>query len=327
MATPSTDKINKALAKSLVKEAKEKQAQLIPVTNIDHTSLAPWSVSKYKTLYKCPFQFFLRYILKLKISTSMAAITEDSVRTDIGKLAHDVLDHMMSKDIPFEEALAYSLETSKEDVRALITEVYWPMVLDLKTPTREFYARMQDLKRKYPVKEFRVEGDIAVDHEWNIVDFNDPKAYFRAKLDLSILMENMDVILLDHKLGGDPSWGLRNYEFQLDNYGALTMSAIPEAVSVTPGIHFIQAMDVKTNKKLSREHLISVVRSNLDMHLYNAIDNVKQTGYFEAIKGTGCKYCDYRDLCVKYRKPRDKKTIAGLLQPIMEASGEFLKAK
>lgn len=318
----SIDKKDLKLAKKLIKESEKKKEKLIPVTNIDPISLAPWSVSKYKTLYRCPFSFYLRYVLKLTVPESHADLTSDSVRTDIGKLGHEILEEVIIHDISFENALE---KTATEEVRSTITEEYWPLVEDLRVPVREFISRMQSLKRKYPVKEFRVEGQLAVDKDWKPTTFGADDAYFRAMLDLNIVMENGDAILLDHKLGGDPSWGLRNYMLQLEAYGALSVHSYDDLKSITPGIHFIQAMEIKTEKKLSKDYLTNRVRNRMDMHFYNAVEHVHEVGRFDAIKGTLCKYCDYRDLCVKYRKPRDKKSTAGLLQPIMESSGDFLK--
>lgn len=284
--------------------------------------MSPWSVSKYKTLNSCPLAFYLRYIIKVQEMEELveAAVEGDSIRTDVGRLAHEVLDHVITKEVGFHEAMdlaGYNKEQFKDHLH---------LIDPLEVSVREFSSRMASFKRKHDVECFLAEEDIAVDKDWNPVSFNDKNALFRSKIDLQILMRNKDRVLLDHKLGGSPEWGIRNHEFQLETYGALIVAKSPDVRNLTTGIHFIQAMDVKMGSVYGNEELRTRIRNNLLGRLFNAVDKVYQDGMFKAEKNFLCtSYCDYRDVCSKHRKPRDKKSVAGLLQPVMEQSAELLK--
>lgn len=293
-----------------------------PSTQFTVEGMAPWSVSKYKTLNSCPLSFYLRYIIKVQEMEELveAAMQDDAIRTDVGKLAHEVLEHVLTKDVSFHEALQIAgyKEHQFKDHKHLIDP--------LEVSVREFSSRIASFKRKHDVDKLVVEEDIAVDKDWNPVKFNSKKAFLRAKLDLQILLNNKDRILLDHKLGGNPEWGIRNHEVQLETYGTLIVAKAPEVRSITTGIHFIEAMDVKMGSVYGNEELRTRIRNNILGRLFNAVDKVHRDGMFKAEKNFLCtSYCDYRDVCAKHRKPRDKNSIAGLLQPVMLQSAELLK--
>jgi CRISPR/Cas system-associated exonuclease Cas4 (RecB family) len=284
--------------------------------------MSPWSVSKYKTLNSCPLAFYLKYIIKVQDMEELveAVMQEDSIRTDVGKLAHEVLDHVITKEVGFHEAMdlaGYNKEQFKDHTH---------LIDPLEVSIREFSSRIASFKRKHDVEGILAEDEVAVDKDWNPVDFSSRNAMFRSKIDLQILLTNKDRILMDHKLGGNPDWGIRNHEFQLESYGTLVVAKYPEVKSLTTGIHFIEAMEVKMGSVYGNEELRTRIRNNLLGRLFNAVDKVYRDGMFKAEKNFLCtSYCDYRDVCSKHRKPRDKNSIAGLLQPVMKQSAELLR--
>jgi hypothetical protein len=323
MSTEDTDRQVAAQLIDLSKPLLEKALQ----KDFSVKGMSPWSVSRYKCLNKCPFQFYLRYVLSLLHAMDTAEedysqeMTEDSVRTFVGSLGHELLDDMLiNPGKTFHDSLA-------EKDLSHIPEKFRGMVTDLFVPCTEFVQRIESFKQKYPVKKLYVEQHFAVDDQWRPIAYDHPRAYMRAKLDLTMVMDNEDVVTVDHKLGGDPSWGLRNYKTQLDTYGLFQVCYRKDTKHVTSGVHFIQAMDVLLDRPIDRDTFFRVTRNNTDAMIYNAVDAVKEDGVFKAVKSTTCEYCEVRDLCVKYRKPRDKTSTAGLLQPILEDSRKFLEAR
>lgn len=66
------------------------------------------SYTSVKTFYQCPFQYYLKYVLKIDSFTS-------SLQTDIGTYAHRILEQSYKPDFNYEEVAQKPLDLSKKE--------------------------------------------------------------------------------------------------------------------------------------------------------------------------------------------------------------------
>lgn len=274
---------------------------------------APWSLSKYKTLDKCPLQFLLNYVLKIKVDTT-PEVTQENVVTHLGITCHEILEYMysgMSEEESYEKAKANNYEN--------VTHKFWSRIDDLMVSIRAFNRRMDKFKEIHDIMEIIPEQKLAVNRKLEPVDFFDPNAFFRGVIDLCLHMRNHDVILIDHKHGGEPSWGLRNFNLQLDTYKMLYHYAKAPVKSAAGGIHFIAASDIILGPPTSVEHIETKVFKQLLFLMDCAVGNVIELKKFKQTRSSKCTYCDFADLC-----KGGKRGTAYLLEPIIDMSKELL---
>lgn len=93
----------------------------------------------------------------------------------IGTAAHTILE-FARQGTDLQEAYDKAREMHLEEV----TEEYWERVELLKPNIREFLHRLRMFEIQNPVKEAHTELKIAVDRDWNPVNFSDKKAFFRG---------------------------------------------------------------------------------------------------------------------------------------------------
>jgi ATP-dependent helicase/DNAse subunit B len=104
---------------TFVKNVEDKDAAITEI-GLDKYSLAPWSISKLKCIQKCPFNFYLKYILKIKVPEEVAG-EQDTQAADIGSSAHRILELVvLGKDV----STAFKL-TKAEFVPKKLTKEQW----------------------------------------------------------------------------------------------------------------------------------------------------------------------------------------------------------
>lgn len=286
---------------------------------IAETGFGAWSPSKIKTLTKCPLQFLLRNVLRVEYSIPIDPSLEendDRYLASIGKSAHFIMEEMVNKKT-YEEALA----SSREEFHHEVTDHHWHRVEVLEDNLRNFMYRLERFSADTPISAMHTERMYAVDRDWKPVHHNSPTAYFRGIIDLSVLLENFDSLLIDHKHGGTAKYGIKNYRFQLNSYSIFLVAHDTAIRGVTPMIHFMQEGDLASGDYLSRDQILNECTKSVDSAIIGAIDILKEKRAFVHATSNLCSYCDFQNIC-----RGGKRGTANYLQPIVEASKIFFKS-
>jgi hypothetical protein len=280
---------------------KDREFESIPM---DKYSLGPWSMSKLKCLQKCPFQFYLKYILKVKVPVEVSG-PQDTQLADIGSAAHRILEHVV---IGKSVTQSYAL-TKAEFVPSKLSEEVWvDRVENLEFNIQAFKERIDALGKRHNIKRLFTELRMGVTKDWEPTSFFADNVYFRGIIDLVVQLDNLDIIILDHKTGGGEG-SIRAYQDQLDSYKILFHKAKTPVTGAQSGIHFIRQGDVKMSEYTTREDIETKLIANLEWSIEGAIDSVKELGYFKHVRGNQCKYCEYDFLCKpKTLLPLEKST-------------------
>jgi ATP-dependent helicase/DNAse subunit B len=260
---------------------------VLPV-EISAAGLGPWSISKIKLLDKCPWQFFLKYVIKEKVENPPVSII-----TEVGKAAHLILEHVaLGRDVDKSFALA------KEEYVDKLGEAEWAeKVLTLEYNIVQFKERLENLSKKHSIKRVLTELKMGVDKDWKPTGFFAKDVYIRGVIDLIIELTNNDVIIIDHKTGAMAISGLRCYEDQLNGYKVLFHHGVQPIAGAQAGIHYIREGDVRLDQYHSRQEIETRLKARFQYAIDCAVDKVIEMGYFKHIAGSACQYCDFKVPC------------------------------
>lgn len=299
MATKPTSEIKSIAEQIQVKEGLIEAGELAVDISVD--GLAPWSYSKAKVLAKCPFQFYLKYILKIKTPE-----TPISLITEVGKAAHRILEFVIGgKDI----TRAYNL-TRKEFLDTITDEEWAEHVDTLHFNISKFQERMQEFDVKNKVKRFFQEIKMGVTRDFEPTGFFADNVFYRSVIDLIIQLENGDILIIDHKTGAPSITGTKNYRDQLNTYKIMFHYGIEKVAGAQSGIHFIRDGEVAIDDYSPAKDIEGKLFKDLMLTLEGAVDGVKDKGFFKHIAGTSCKYCEYAEDCKAGKlKDIEKKTV------------------
>lgn len=275
----------------------------------DTASLGPWSISKVKLLGKCPFQFYLKYVLKLKLPEDVPGRT-DTQSADIGTAAHLILEHVMQgKALP----RAYALAKAEFVPSKLTEEVWTDKVVTLEGNIEAFKVRMDAAEAKYKIKRVLTELRVAVTEQWEPTGFFSKDVFLRGVIDLVLVLENGDVLIIDHKTGGGEG-SLKPYQDQLDGYKVLYYYGVEAVTVARTFIHFIAAGDIRASTQSTEEDITGKLRDVLRFTIDGVVDGLNETGFYKHKRGPYCKWCDYDGVC----KP-------GYLKPVEAATHRFFE--
>lgn len=251
--------------------------------------LGPWSISKLKMLQKCPFQFYLKYILKQKpeITPPISEVTE------MGKAAHKILELSITG-----KSIEDSFRLVKEEYEDILRPDIWQEKMEtLEFNVTSFMERMDKFQKAYKVKRFLPELRIGVDHNWEPTGFFAKDVYWRGVIDLVIQLENQDIIILDHKLGPPAEMGLKNFQDQLSSYKVLYNYGIQKVTGAKSGIHFVKAGEILLDDYTSNKDIEGSLRPRMEFYTQGAIDRLQELGWFKHIRANQCKWCDFNEEC------------------------------
>lgn len=268
------------------------------VENVELTpvGLGPWSYSKVKVLSKCPFQFYLKYILKAKPATPPPV----SVITETGKAAHRILELViMGKGIEdafravrreYEEVLPGDLWNDGDGHEmGGVGRAEYSIV--------KFKERIDAFEKKNPVKRFITELKIGVTKDWEPTGFFAEDVYYRGVIDLIIQLNNGDIIFLDHKYGPDPVIGVRNFQDQLNTYKVLFSKGIESYNDAQSGIHFVRHGEIVMGSLTPKADVENTLANRVEFSINGAIDKVKDLGFFKHIASSACQWCEFSGPC------------------------------
>lgn len=302
-----TSNVPKERIKEFIDVIMSKHAN-IDELQMDRYGFGAWSYSKASMLKKCPLQFYLNYVLKVKVPTDVGG-RKESLSADVGSAGHRVLELIMIGRT-LEVAFA---TTKKEFVPSKLTEAQWnEKVVTMEMSAISFKERMDSFARRNPVKRIFTEMRIGVTKDWEACAFFGEDAYYRGIVDLALQLESNDLIIIDHKTAeGFTPTSTRIYDDQLNSYKPLFHYGISPVSGSQAGIHFIRASEVKMGQYHSKEEVEGKLRKELEWSLSGNVDRVSELGYFKHECGSYCKWCDWASLCKskeKYLKPLELDT-------------------
>lgn len=261
--------------------------------NITAEGMAPWSYSKMNMLKKCPFQFYLKYLLKAKNTVSPKIFVRD-----VGKAAHRIIELII---IGKSVEKAYKI-TREEYTKDLTPEEWEEGVETLEMSMNSFKERLDKFNENYPVKRVFQEIQVAVTKDWEPTGFWSEDCFFRGVIDLCFLMEVegsdlLDAMFIDHKTGAPASMGIRNFQAQLDSYKVLFHFGIEKILGATSGVHFIRDSEIKIGDYSTQDNITTTLKGALEFTLESVIEITKERGFFKHVAGSHCKWCEFSDEC------------------------------
>lgn len=312
-ALDTKTEISETEVKEIVGQIMALDAKTPSELDFDIDAQGPWSSSKLKCLVKCPFQYYLKYILKFKLP-SHYQIQDDPYSANRGKAAHEILEHVI---------IGKSVEDSYKKVRTkyigtkTLTEEQWEVgVAPLEYNITRFRERIETVGRNHPIRRALTELRIGVTRDFEPTGFFADNVWYRGVVDLVLMLENKDVLIIDHKTGGGFG-GVKAYEEQLDVYKFLFYFGIEKVAGAQSGVHFIEAGDVIMAQYSTAEQIESELRDKLLWSLNGGIDKAKELGFFKHVRGNQCKWCPFDSLGCK----------AGLLKPLELSTKRFFEIK
>lgn len=298
------------ISKKIITEIQNKHNALEEI-KLDLVSMGPWSYSKYKSLIKCPFQYYLKHILKIKIPETLL-LEQDPVSTNVGKAAHEILENILcGKSV--EKAYA-AAKKNYVDKKLLSVEDWEKNVDALVYNITKFKDRIDDFDRRHSIKKVLTELRIGLTREFEPTGFFSEDVWLRGVIDLTLILESLDAVILDHKTGGGQG-PVKPYEDQLNWYKVLIHFGLQKMNGIQTGVHFIKEGEVKMASFSNKEDIAGHLRNSIEMSLEGAIEMLQSLGYFKHIRTYRCKWCEYDNLGCK----------SGELKPIELSTKKFIK--
>lgn len=314
----STGEVNDGL-KEISKEFLEtlyKQSSSLEEVALDDISLGPWSHSKLKVLEKCPLQFYLKYILKVKLPPQLAA-AQDTSLADVGSAAHKILELVF-----FGHTVANAYAMAKtEFVPSKLTEELWVERIEgVEYNITQFKDRIDNFKKRNKVKKVYTELRLGVTRDWKATKFFAADVWFRGVVDFVIILENGDAMILDWKYGPPAAAGIRNYKQQLDSYKPMINFGLTPIKGATSGVGFIREGEIILDEFTNKEDIEGKMKNMMEFNVQGAIDSVSEDKQFSHRVGSWCKYCEFAPWC-------KAKKADGNLKDLEKATSKFFEIK
>lgn len=275
-------------------------------------SMGAWSVSKLKTLERCPLQFYLKYVAKVDLDDPEDP--DRNLNRNVGITLHYILENM---------ALGYTIDESKALAKHsylnLVTEERWHVVEEHYPTLLRFFHRIYELSQRVDILSIEPELQLAIDRNFKPVSFFSEEAFFRGVEDFSLRTEDGRCLILDHKRGGNPGYGLKIHRAQLNTYLILEHFGRMPVVSAKAGIHFLEANAVVLTESVSKAAIENLLPTWLLGKIGKAVETVVQAGGFNHCRGSMCKYCEFEHLCAG-----GKRGTAGQLENLKIATFKLL---
>ena len=262
--------------------------------------LGPWSNSKLGTLEQCPYKFELQYIEKLKkrdIPKDLVQEVDDS-SLRYGNSVHKVSE-LVSSGEDIKEAIN---KTAKEQK---LTVVEKKQLKAARKNVLSFEERISSFKEKYSIGKDLTEVDLAVDKDLQQSKYFSKKTVLRGKVDrLLITSDGETAVVIDLKTGKKAT--LHYAKDQLDFYTTLIFGNYPSVTLVRSGLYFTRLGTMLWDKPVHRSKY-SMGTDNSIAKKINSISLEFAVSEESEIKVQSlCKWCIYKQLCLKERESRRK---------------------
>jgi hypothetical protein len=269
------------------------QSNALEEVKLDDISLGPWSHSKLKVLEKCPLQFYLKYILKVKLPAELSA-NQDTTLADVGSAAHKVLELIFAGHTV---ASAYAMAKT-EFVPSKLTEELWTERIEgVEFNITQFKDRIDAFKKRHKVKKIYTELRLGVTRDWKPTKFFASDVWMRGVVDFVVILENGDAMIIDWKYGPPAAAGIRNYKQQLDSYKPLINFGLKPIRGATSGVGFIREGEIVLDEFTTQEDIEGKMKNMIEFNVEGAIESTKTDGLFEHRVGNHCKYCEFAPWC------------------------------
>lgn len=271
-------------------------------------SVGAWSPSKVKMLEKCPYQFYLKYILKVGPDDDHV---QDTAMADVGTIAHRILEHVVLGKSVSDAYAATKIEHCEvppeliKKGKANITQLKWTESIEtLESNIITFAEKMDIFNRNNKVIAMHTELKLGVTKDWKKTTFFGNDVYFRGIVDLAIEIDNgpgyrPDMLIIDHKHGGGefgtPS--TRNYQQQLDAYKPMLHYGLKPLSGAQAGIHFIKEGKTAYDEYSDAETIETKLRKKVEWTIDGAVDTTIERGFFKHIRGNHCRWCEFDTQC------------------------------
>jgi ATP-dependent helicase/DNAse subunit B len=122
---------------------------------------AAWSMSKQKTLNQCPLNYYLQYIVKLKLKPF-----EGSLVTEVGKAAHLILESIL-----LGKTLRDSYSLAREKFGNILDSDWNEHVVTLEMSIMSFQDRLKKFEETNPIKRIIQEQRVGVTRNYETTGF------------------------------------------------------------------------------------------------------------------------------------------------------------
>ncbi len=265
-----------------------------------------WSLSKLKMLEQCPLHFYLKYIVK-----QPAEGAADTTERDLGLTMHYLLE-LMQSGYTIREAYLEAEEKYRE-----IVGDNWNRVEGMMPSVFKFNRLMHDRDDATPFDYAVPEIKLAINRDFEPVDFFDKDAYFRGVIDYSARI-GRNSLVLDYKKGG-MGFLTKYHSPQLSSYLVLDYYCNGKYEKGESWIYYIERAELSKGPEILGANIEKYTRPWLVNKIDTAIRVVETEGMFAHARGNYCKYCDYADTC----KNGKRGTCGGLIK-FAEESKEIL---
>ena len=317
MAQDTTTVDSKVLLDAIDKAEKNLDANLDgQPLKLDRYNLGPWSFSKAKVLSQCQYNFYLKYILKIKVPT-----TTDRTLANVGSTAHRILEHVcMGKSV--DKAFQLTKQEFVEKDR-LITPALWEeRLVPVELSVSNFADKLDSIHRKFKVKRVLTEIRFGLTDQWEPTTFFGDNVWYRGILDLAIQLETpegADLLCIDHKTGGGEfASSTKNYDAQLNSYKVAYHFGIEKLAGAQAGINFIKEGKLIWGDYSDKEEIEGKLKKTIVWDLDGAVDGVTGNGFFKHVRGNHCQYCDFNDSCRAGHLKDHEKTTKRRVIPIIQ---------
>lgn len=245
-----------------------------------------WSMSRIKTLETCPLQFYLSYIVKLRHMDE----SQDTTERDLGTTIHYLLEMMQAG-----HSIAEAYDLTEAKYYTTVGADNWHRIIDMLPSVRKFNRMMHDKDESNNFDYVEPEMMMAVDKEFNNVDFRSSDAFFRGVVDYTA-RRGRESLIIDYKKGGQ-GFLTKYHTPQLNSYLLLDYYCNGGFDFGQSYIYYVEAGELSRGPRIEGPMIESHTRPWLENKIETAITTVEDAGYFGYKRGNMCKYCDYADLC------------------------------
>lgn len=288
-----------------------------------------FSITELETYAKCPFKFFLNYILKIKTEED---IEEDIQKREFGLILHQILyrffNKLKSENRDFYEELKTNFDGLSDEILEMAREIlagyqrfnpFFFLTEEIflgsqfrKSILQQFLESEKERNEKSEIKFTPFEFEKSIRHNFSV---NEEEFILSGKIDrIDVDEESNSFKVIDYKTGGIPE--KKDHEdllaFQLPLYLLLVEKYFQ---SINPDIKIYDAEFLKLSSGKSKDIEIKSLLKNYlsnssDLHeelqkvlhhISELIQKIKMGRFnlttIEKFEARVCRFCDYQSIC------------------------------
>lgn len=241
---------------------------------------AAWSPSKASLAGTCPLAFKYRYIDKVRVG-------EKGTPAKIGVTVHRALELLLGG-----QAIHDSLTVAIQESEDQLTHADQETVRTFTQSMLDFQKRINKFIVGNPVKEVLLESKWAITAGFESCEFFSDDSIVRGVVDMSLVLKNDYVIVLDHKTGRVRPASY--YKTQLDFYTVMALAVFPHLKGVQCALHYVAHGKIEWGDPVTPRYINEVLQPWLLNYLNKKSERVDAA---DATPGVHCRWCDFREIC------------------------------